>query len=80
LDLKGNEPQKLSIYFSDWDAQGREEVVEMFDSKTGRLLSSETIAAFTGGVYLSWSVQGPVRIRCSTSAGSNSVMSALFVD
>lgn len=70
---------RLSLYFLDWDNAGREQRIEILDPSTGKLLSSRSLSQFNRGVYLTWDVKGPVRIRIVPVKG-NAVLSGIFLD
>jgi hypothetical protein len=70
----------LELYFLDWDNLGRGETVQLSDAGTGKLLDTETISSFTGGVYLNWKVSGNLMITITTQAGPNAVVSGVFLD
>jgi hypothetical protein len=77
----------LAAYFVDWERQGREMSVSLLDANDdsfGVLAPSQVLKNFGGGVYLSWRVQGSVRIRVShvggDPGGNDAVLSAVFFD
>lgn len=71
---------KLSLYFLDWDRLGRAQKVEVFDGINGALLDTRTISNFGNGIYLSWNVQGAVRVQVTRLSGPNAVVNGLFFD
>ncbi len=70
----------LELYFDDWDSKGRAETVQLSDAGTGKVLDTETISAFTSGVYLDWKVSGNLLITITRTAGANAVLNGLFLD
>ena len=56
------------------------QTVDVLDSTGTTVLDTRTASGFAGGHYLVWQVSGPVRIRLTRLAGSNAVVSGLFVD
>jgi hypothetical protein len=70
----------LELYFDDWDNKGRAETVQLSDAATGKVLDTETISAFTSGVYLDWKVSGNLVITITRTAGPNAVLNGLFLD
>ena len=71
---------RVSFYFVDYDRQGRDQLLELFDNVTGQLLASERVSNFQSGRYSTWLLQGNIRLRLSKLAGPNCVMSAMFFD
>jgi hypothetical protein len=80
LRFKDTAVHQVSLYFLDFDRQGRRQKLEFFDLDTGKLLGTETIADFENGVYSTWDLRGNVRIRVTALAGPNCVLNALFFD
>ena len=58
----------------------RSERIDITNAATGSLLDSETISAFSGGIYLQWKITGSVVINVTRLAGTNAVLSGLFLD
>jgi hypothetical protein len=78
LDLTDGRAHRVSLYFLDWDTQGRTERVDVIDPSTGAVLDTRTVTGFSGGTYLSWDVTGHVAFRITGTAGPNAVVSGLF--
>jgi len=70
----------VSLYALDWDNKGRSERIDVVDAATGKVLDSRTIGSFTNGVYLTWNVGGQVQFVVTKLAGTNAVVSGLFLD
>lgn len=70
---------KLSCYFLDWDNLGRSQKVEILDAN-GAVLDTRTISNFGNGIYLTWNVQGAIRIRVTKLSGPNAVLNGFFFD
>jgi hypothetical protein len=70
----------VSLYCVDWDANGRSQAIEVLDAATGAVLDRRGVEAFSGGVYVSWTVRGAVRLRVVNAREPNAVASAVFVD
>lgn len=77
--IPAGQSKTLSVYFLDWDNQGRSESVEVIDAN-GVVIDSRTVANFTGGLWLSWAITGNCRLKFARTAGSNAVLSGLFFD
>ena len=54
--------------------------MQLSDAGTGKVLDTETISAFTSGVYLDWKVSGNLLITITRTAGANAVLNGLFLD
>ena len=80
VDLNDGQPHDLELYFLDWDNKGRAETVQISDANTNSVLDTETISAFTSGVYLDWKVSGNLLITITRQAGANAVLNGLFLD
>jgi len=70
----------IELYLLDYDSGGRSEQVQLSDDNTHAVLDTETVANFTGGVYLSWTISGNVLITFTKQTGPNAVVSGLFFD
>lgn len=79
LSFSGSSPRRVALYFLDWDAAGRQQVVEVIDTGSGQLLDSRTLTGFQGGVYLVWDLSGQVTFRIRALSG-NAVLSGIFFD
>ena len=81
LDFLDAREHLISLYFWDPDGPLRQQRIDVLDRTTGELLDSQHLANFTDGVYLSWRVQGSVRIvSTATRSDSNGVCSGVFFD
>jgi hypothetical protein len=80
LDLTDGKTHKVSLYAVDWDTTSRSEEVQVINAATGAVLSTQNISSFHGGEYLSWKISGNVIIKVTKLAGSNAVVSGLFID
>ena len=75
----GATARKVSLYFLDWDLNGRSQKVEALDAATGAVLDTRTVSGFQNGTYLSWTLTGNVRFRFTNSvAGTNAVLGGVF--
>lgn len=77
VNLTDGVVHKVSLYFLDWDENGRSEKVELLDS-SGAVLDTRAISSFTSGVYLSWKITGDVKFRITSLVSANAVVSGLF--
>jgi hypothetical protein len=72
--------RQTALYAVDWDGLGREEVVQIRDAATAKVLDTRVLSRFTEGAYLVWKLSGHVRISITRTAGPNAVVSGLFFD
>lgn len=77
VNLTDGQAHRVAMYCLDWDAGGRQQTVTVTDAANGTVLSSQTIADFSRGVWLVWDVTGRVTINVRAVAG-NAVASGLF--
>jgi hypothetical protein len=72
--------RQVSFYFVDYDRAGREQKVEIFDRTTGELLDTRILSNFENGVYLTYQLDGNIRLKVTRLAGPNCAMSAILFD
>jgi hypothetical protein len=70
---------RVSLYFLDWTASGRQQRVDVIDRDTGALLDSRELSNFSKGIYFTWDMAGDVTIQL-TPSNINAVASAIFFD
>ncbi len=80
IKVTDGKAHQLSVYALDWDKLGRAETIEILDGTTGAVLDSQSVSAFSGGRYLSWTITGTVKVRVTRTAGPNAVIEGLFFD
>lgn len=81
VDYRTAKPYKVSLYFVDWDNDSRRSAIEVFDLDSRRLLAPVyMVRDYSGGVYVTFSVDRPIRIRVNQVRGRNASLSALFID
>ena len=80
MNLTDGQTHDLELYFLDWDSTARAEQVQISNASTGAVLDTETVSSFHSGVYLEWAVSGNLLITFTNQAGSNAVLSGLFLD
>ena len=80
VNLTDGQTHDLELYFLDWDKQGRSEQVQISNATTGAVLDTQTVSSFQSGVYLDYAVSGNVVITITKEAGTNAVLSGLFLD
>jgi hypothetical protein len=79
LDV-GLTPRRLTLYFVDYDTKNRKQTVEILDAITGQTLDKRVIETFDRGRYLSWKIQGGLKVMIRKLAGNNAVISGVFLD
>jgi hypothetical protein len=79
LNLTDGNTHQLALYFLDWDNAGRAENVTLFDAGTQQPLNAQSISNFQQGAYLVWNVKGHITVKFQAAAGSNAVVSGLFL-
>lgn len=74
-----NRPYRLTVHLLDHDHNGRAMQVSV-KSADGTLYDRQTATAgeTATGVYLTWKVTGPARVKVRKTAGMNAVVSAVF--
>jgi hypothetical protein len=81
INITDGQTHAVALYVLDWDRAGRTETIDVLDTNTGAVLSTQTASAFGGGQYLVWNVSGHVKFRVTDGAGSvNAVLAGLFFD
>ena len=70
----------LELYVLDYDDHGRSEQIQFSNAVTGAVLSTESVASFSGGTYVKWTISGNVLITISNRGPANAVLSGLFLD
>lgn len=79
INVKDGQSHRISMYFLDASASGRQQRVDVIDRATGVVLDTRTIANFATGLYATWDVTGSVSIRL-TPMNVNAVVSGIFFD
>jgi subtilisin family serine protease len=78
VNLNDGQTHDLELYFLDYDDLGRTEQVQISNAVTGAVLSTQTVSAFSKGVYLGWAVSGNILITITNKGVENAVLSGLF--
>jgi hypothetical protein len=81
VPCRENQPYKLSLYFVDWDRQGRRSEVEVFDLETKKLLMPVyMVRDYAEGKYVTFEFDRSVTIRINQVRGKDTVLSGIFFD
>ena len=78
LTLNDGQPHQVAFYVVDWDTTARSQRIDVLDATTGAVLDTRTITDYHGGQYLVWTLTGHVRLRFTSLAGWNTVVSGIF--
>jgi hypothetical protein len=79
VNVTGSTMHKVSLYFLDWDASGRNETVVVSDASTSAVYDTEVVSAFsTTPYYLSWNVSTSVVFTITKNAGPNALLNGIF--
>ena len=81
VDVTNGQSYNLELYVLDYNGgNARSEQIQLSNASTGAVLSTETVSDFTNGAYLNWTISGNVLITITKTAGTNAVLSGLFLD
>jgi hypothetical protein len=80
IDLTGTGPRDVALYFLDWDTSARATRVQVMDAASREILDTRSVSSFHGGIYLTYRIGGHVLIEVARQAGTNVVLSGLFLD
>lgn len=79
IDLTAEHEYTVALYFVDWDHEGRELAIELFDGETLNLIAPvKVLDNFTGGVYMIYRYHKSARFRIDQIRGTNAVLSGVF--
>ncbi len=78
LNFTDTAQHQVAFYSLDWENAGRSQTVDIIDGRSGALLNSQTLSAFSGGSYLVWNLSGYVKVRFTRTGNKNSVMGGIF--
>ena len=76
----GPAPREVSFYFVDWDDEGRREQTVSVWSWDGQLLDQRTVSGFQQSKYLTWKMQGRIKVEVKQKAGKQAVVNGIFMD
>jgi hypothetical protein len=78
VDSQGRS-RRLSLYYVDWDRQRTRQTFSV-RGDDGTLLDWREVGDIQGGCYLTWEIQGAVRLTIEHQTGPNAVISGIFFD
>ena len=70
----------VTLYLADYGNKHRSERIQVINSATGALLTSEDFSNFSKGVFASFSISSSSTFRIIDTAGPNAVVSGFFFD
>jgi hypothetical protein len=53
--------------------------MDVFDAATGTLLDTRTVSNLSGGLYVTWTVTGSIRVHLTSVGAKNAVVSGVFI-
>lgn len=68
----------VALYAVNYDFQNRAETIQVTDATSGAVLDTRSVANFTGGQWLVWTISGHVKINIINAGGLNAVASGIF--
>lgn len=81
VQVTGTQNHQIALYFLDWDNKERRSAIEIFDTKTLKLISPvQLIKDYQNGKYLIFNYTGSIRIRINHVRGDNAAVSGIFFD
>ena len=81
IPYRTRQSYKLSLYFVDWDTSERRSAIEIFDLEDKKLLAPVyMVRDYSGGKYITFEFDRPVRIRINHVRGVNAALSGIFFD
>ncbi|RLD71538.1 MAG: hypothetical protein DRI98_04925 [Bacteroidetes bacterium] len=81
IHMKAGTEHQIALYFVDWDDAGRRLAVEMFDLESRRIIAPvQVVNDYSGGKFLVFKYNAPVRFRINHIRGPNATLSGIFFD
>ena len=81
IGIEGTKDYRIALYFVDWENKGCRLAVEMMDAETLELVAPVKIVKdFSGGAYLVYSYNRPVKFRIDKIRGDIISLSGIFFD
>ncbi|HVQ41981.1 MAG TPA: Ig-like domain-containing protein, partial [Vicinamibacterales bacterium] len=77
--LTDSQPHPVAFYCLDYEGAGRSQRFDVFDAATNALLDTRTVSNLGGGLYVTWTVTGSVRVRVTRLGPKNAVVSGVFI-
>jgi len=80
INVTDGKSHQIALYLLDWKNTGRIETLTAVDTATGKVLDTRTISSFNAGAYEVYKISGHVKISVDKLAGTNCVVSGLFLN
>lgn len=80
VNISGLNNQVVSFYMLDWTNVPRVSTVDVQDAGTSASLSSQSVSSYSNGVYVSWLMNGNIKVVFTMNSGSNVALSGIFFD
>jgi hypothetical protein len=81
VNVNNGQSYNLELYVLDYNGgNARSEQIQFSNATTGAVLSTQTVSSFSNGAYMNYAISGNVLITITKEAGSNAVLSGLFLD
>lgn len=78
VNLTDGASHTVALYMVNFDFQSRAQTVQVTDASSGAVLDTRSVANFTGGQWLVWTLTGHVKITVTNAGGLNPVASGIF--
>ena len=79
LNLTDEREHFISVYCLDWDNEGREQTITIFNALDNVVLDMQEVKDFGSGQYLVWRIKGHVQLAFTADHGV-AVVSGIFFD
>jgi len=80
LNFTDGHVHRVRLYVADLDNKHRIENIQLINTATGLVLSTQTVSNFKKGQYLTYDLRGSVQLTISNVSGPSAVYSGLFFD
>ncbi len=80
LSLTDGLTHNVTLYLADYNNKKRNERVQVLDTSTGAVLTTEDFSNFSKGVFATFRVSGAVDFRITNTGGPDAVLSGVFFD
>ena len=70
----------VTLYMADYDHKHRQQRIQVIDSATGSVLTTQDISNFSNGLYMSFRIAASTTFRITNTGGPSAVLSGFFFD
>jgi hypothetical protein len=78
LNFTDGQLHQVAVYCLDFDTTSRTQTMQIIDAATLRVLDTQTVANFNGGVYEVWNVTGHLQVQVINTNSLTAAVSGLF--